>query len=736
MRTPAATRLAWLICALGLILWAIYLSAWGLGGFAPMPMYAEQPALDALVRTAAVLTYTTILLIGALVASHHPGNLIGWLLSAAGIQAALSTAVVQYAALTPLRPDPFAAALPWMIWLSTCLYAVGNTIFVPLLLLFPHGRLPGMRWSPLLLAALLLGTIQLASLVVRPGPFPAAPEVVNPLGVPAAAEITAWLMDATVKGFVVLYLLAAGSVLVRFSGARGELRRQLRWVAFSAVLYVAALAATYVVPPEWFPALGVLHYLLIVALALSIGLAVLRHRLYEIHLVVNRALAYGALALTITAVYVVLVAGIGGLIGTQGGPNLWLSLLTTALVAIAFEPLRKRFQSVANRLVYGRQTNPYEVLAGFSRRMSRVVSVDDLLPRMAEAAAGGVGAVAGRVRVHLADGRDRAVVWPSDAGAARFDYSVPVLHQGELVGEIAVAKAPGDPLRPAEKRLLADLAAQAGMAMRTVRLTMELRAGLEKMAFQAEELRASRQRIVTAQDAERRRLERDLHDGAQQQLVALTVQLRLLKRSVAHDPAAAAAVDDLLGQANEALTELRHLARGIFPSILADRGLVAAVQSHLSRSHPGAQLELQPEVGRLRASFELEAAVYFCIREALQNATKHAAGAAVDVLLAWEGDWLVFSVRDEGPGFDPAAGQDGTGLQGMADRLSAVGGWLEVCSMPGQGTTLRGRVPLRALPESQVSDLPAAIQADDSASGPNSPLHIEADAPHSAAQAA
>jgi signal transduction histidine kinase len=738
MGARAAARLAWGAGALGLFLWAIYLAAWVLGGFVPMPVYAEQPGMDLTVRAAAVLTYTTILLIGALVASRHPRNPIGWLLCAAGIQAALSGSVEQYAALASIRPDLSMAALPWMLWATACLYAVGNAVFVPLLLLFPDGRLPGARWSPVLLAAAILGIVQLAVFAIRPGPFMAAPEFANPLGVPAAEETAAWLLNATVKGFLLLYLLAAGSILLRLRGARGVLRRQLQLVGSTSTLYVAALGATYIVPVEWFAALGVLHYLLIASVALSIGLAVLRYRLYEIDLVVNRALVYGALALTITAVYIVVVAGIGGLIGTQGGANLWLSLLATALVALAFEPLRERFQRLANRLVYGPRANPYDVLADFSRRMASTMSVDDVLPRVAEAAARGVGATHGRARVHLAGGRDRTVTWPEDLAPAAFDYSVAVMYQREPVGEIAVAKAPGDPLRPPEERLLADLAAQAGLAMKNVRLALELESKLKQLAAQAEELRASRQRIVAAQDSERRRLERDLHDGAQQQLVSIAVQLRMLKRLIdAEAPRAAGAVDELLVQTNDALSELRDLARGIFPSILADRGLVAGVRAHLAKSHPGARLELQPELAEARDGFELEAAVYFCIREALQNVAKHAAGAQTTVRLASDGEWLTFSVEDDGPGFDLAAGQDGTGLQGMADRLAAVDGWLEVCSMPGQGTTLRGRVPLRSKAGDQSARLPdTAAQAAASVSGPNSPLEIESAAPHSSAQVA
>lgn len=254
-----------------------------------------------------------------------------------------------------------------------------------------------------------------------------------------------------------------------------------------------------------------------------------------------------------------------------------------------------------------------------------------------------------------------------------------------------------------EQRLLLALAQRAGLAIQNARLyeqaqqvaTLEERQRLTREL--AEELRASRQRIVAAQDAERRRLERDIHDGAQQHLVSLAVNIRVAQELIETDPAEANGLLAAVGeQVGEALANLRDLARGIFPAVLADRGLLSALEAHLVRVSTNTQLIADPALETVRFAPEIEAAAYFCCLEALQNCAKHASGAPVLVHLALEDAWLAFSVSDSGPGFDLSVAREGTGLHGMADRLAAIGGMLEVRSQPGQGTAVSGRVPAAA----------------------------------------
>jgi signal transduction histidine kinase len=247
----------------------------------------------------------------------------------------------------------------------------------------------------------------------------------------------------------------------------------------------------------------------------------------------------------------------------------------------------------------------------------------------------------------------------------------------------SLPKPPSEPVAPAEEKLLSDLASQAGLMLRNVRLTAELQARLV-------DLRASRQRLVSAEDQERRRLERDLHDGAQQQLVALAVKQRLAEGLVRRDPdKAAQMLAGLQADTAEALENLRDLARGIYPPLLADKGLPAALEGHARKVHLPVTVDAD---GLGRYPQEIEAAVYFCCLEALQNIVKYSEASHVSVNLSTEAGQLTFSVTDDGKGFDPASMSPGSGLQGMADRMEALGGSLEVRSEPGTGTTVTGRI--------------------------------------------
>jgi len=269
-----------------------------------------------------------------------------------------------------------------------------------------------------------------------------------------------------------------------------------------------------------------------------------------------------------------------------------------------------------------------------------------------------------------------------DAGRA-----VPVRHQGELLGALTVRKAPNEPLTPTEEKLQDDLASQAGLVLRNVRLTEELKANLA-------ELRASRQRIVAAQDEERRRLERNIHDGAQQQLVALMVKLKLAGIKAAPIPDLQASLAELGTDAADALQNLRDLARGIYPPLLADQGLVAALTAQARKSAVPVQIE--PD-GVARYPQDVEAALYFCCLEALQNVAKYAHARTARIRLWGSNGGVRFEVEDDGVGFDPDTAGRSSGLQNMADRLEALGGGLTVRSAPGAGATISGSVRATAL---------------------------------------
>jgi signal transduction histidine kinase len=434
----------------------------------------------------------------------------------------------------------------------------------------------------------------------------------------------------------------------------------------------------------------------------AIGVAVLKYRLYDIDVIISRTVVYGVLAAFITAIYIGIAVGVGTLVGSGGQPNLWLSIVATIIVAIGFQPVRERVQKIANRLVYGKRATPYEVLTAFSDQVAEAYAADEVLPRMARVLHEATGALSATVwlkgsttlraaATHPYVETSTPVLLPMSIGSLPeipgATTAVPVEHQGRLLGALSVIKRKGDPVTPTEQKLVDDLAHQAGLVLRNVGLASELRNRLD-------ELRSSRQRLVRAQDEERRRLERNLHDGAQQHLVALKVKLGIAQMLAATSPEKARlTVVQLKADADEALETLRDLARGIYPPLLADRGLVAALESQARKVNVHVRVDAE---GVERYAQDVEATVYFCVLEALQNVQKYAKASQVVVRLRGQEGGLTFEVDDDGAGFDTAAVTRGAGLTNMLDRVEALGGSVDVTSAPGAGACVSGNVPAPA----------------------------------------
>jgi signal transduction histidine kinase len=442
--------------------------------------------------------------------------------------------------------------------------------------------------------------------------------------------------------------------------------------------------------------------LTIVPLALFAG--IFRYRLFSVDTLITRTFVYGALAGFVSAVYIGVVVGIGGILGAGTNGNLPLSIAATFVVAVAFEPAKGRMERLANRIVYGNRATPYEVLSEFSERVAEAVASEELLGRMARVLGEGTGAVRADVWLAVENELRPTATWPESApktlsplpitgpeipwidGVAN---AVAVRHQGELFGALSVVKPGAEELTATEDKLMADLGRQAGLVLRNIRLTAELRARLE-------ELRASRQRIVAAGDEERRRLERNLHDGAQQELVALKVQLSMAEDMADELDGDTEPLLDLLGRikvaTGDAVESLRDLARGIYPPLLAAEGLKVALNAQARKSP--LDIEIDAEVGRY--SQDIEAAVYFCCLEAFQNAAKYAGECQVTATLREEGGFLQFEVRDSGCGFDEATSTAGMGTRNMSDRVESLDGTLRITSEKNAGTTVTGRVPISA----------------------------------------
>ena len=698
-----ATSAVWLsVTALSVTGVVLTVLAWG-------DLKAED-AVSNLASAPAAVLYATL---GALVV-RRAGNIIGWMLLGIGAGQAIMSLASAYAVLGITHPGTLPA--PELVGL------LAEWSFVPvltglgfMLLLFPSGSLPSPRWRPFAGLGLLATALTMIGFVVRPRlvalPSPGDTSLMfeNPLGIRSLGPVLSTVLIGTINGLAVLgtVIVAAAfvSLTVRYRSGGREVRQQIKWIALAAAVVAAsqlvallALAATGDASnPVTVTAYVVVPVTALFGIPAIITLAILKYGLYQIDVIINRAVQYGLLSAALTGVYAGIVIGIGTLAGYAGGPVLTIAAAVT--IALLFQPLRRRAQLFANRLVYGRRATPYQALSDFAGDMAGQLDLTEAVDKMVSVLAGATGADRAEAWIRVGTQLRPAAIWPhgssssaaialgAGGGLPAFEgasRAAAVTHGGELLGALSLQKPRNEPLTGTEDELLRHLASQAGLVLRNAALTAELRATIG-------ELRASRRRLVEAQDAERRKIERNLHDGAQQQLIALTIQLGLLEES-AGDPAAVRQITPAVKDGlRAALEDLRDLARGIYPPLLADQGLLPALQAQARKASLPVEIDADG-VGRFPQ--DTEAAVYFCTLEALQNITKYAHASRATVALSSSGGSLRFTVTDDGAGFDTAATRHGTGLQGMADRLAALGGALQVRSQPGHGTTLTGQLPV------------------------------------------
>ena len=625
-------------------------------------------------------------IVAALVLRRHPRHAIGWVAAAGSFCTSLSAFAGSYAAYSLTHGHVLPAA-EFAVWLRGWMwYPASLFLFALIPALFPDGKPPSSRWRFVVWAVAAGSLIQLlwVSLSQLMFGFPLA-------NGPYAGD--AWLFNALVPMTGVLWLLsilgALAALMVRFRGSTGVARQQLKWllaaVVVQAALWVSSFAVTPFtrLAPYLNPYYDVLIPLSLLVMPFAIGVAILRNRLYDIDVVISRGLAYAGLAAFITAAYVVVVVGIGLALGTGGRPNVALSVVAMALVVVLIQPVRSRLQRLANRLVYGVPADPYAVLGQLSRTPA-AGDVDHALAQIAEAVARGMGSRRARVHLLLPGGHARTATWPA-AETGYFGKSAAVTYGGETVGEIE-ADGSGD------QRLTEALTAQAGHALHTLRLSAELDARLAQLETQAGELTASRTRLVQAQETERRRLEHDLHDGIQQELVVLIAKARLARNQLDRDPALAAeTLAELQGSAQHALTELRSLARGIHPAVLSSRGLVEAIDAMAARMPVSVRVEADPSLREVRYAPEIEGAAYYVVAEGLANVLKHSGASEASVTITSSDSNLRVAIADDGHGFDRATARE-SGLRGLRDRVEALGGHIEIESRHA-GTRLDATLP-------------------------------------------
>jgi class 3 adenylate cyclase len=490
MRGRTAARLAWWLCAVSLAMMTARLVVVVLAGTTAPPPGFPPSAVQAI----EVIGFLGAPILGGVIAAQRPENPYGWLWCAIGLSLGVTFLAVGYGAYT-LVVEP--GALPGGLaaaWVSTVATALTLGLLPFVFLLFPNGRLPVGRWRSVAWTAGLVGVAQVVLRAVDPGPIYDFPFVDNPVRFAGApGELVEWLFVSDIAtvvwlAFLVTLALSALSIAVRFRRAWGQERQQLKWLASVGV----ALPGLFVVDlfvPAWEGRLldAVVAAVLFSAMYAAIGIAVLKHRLYDIDHLISRTLSYGLLTAAITAVYLAVLVGIGTLVGSRGKPDLFLSIAVTALIAVAFQPARERSQRLANRLVYGRRATPYEVLSDFSRAMAGA-STDDSLLRMARLVVQATGAVKATVWLRLGEVLQPQARWPQAgplppplalegrgvqealAATEPGSRSFPVGHQDELLGALTVTVSSAEPLTVGGETLIADLAAQTGLGLRFQRM--------------------------------------------------------------------------------------------------------------------------------------------------------------------------------------------------------------------------------------------------------------------------
>ena len=598
----------------------------------------------------------------------------------------------------------------WLFWVnvaSSTVNMLGTSVSLLLFATYPDGDVER-AWQRVVVRAFrVLPALPLLWILTNPAvPLdgyladnaPAAPAMLpSPVFIPALAPLGPLLM--TTNNPILLGLGAVGVLFYRFLTAPALQRRRMRLLTYVLLAGLPILLAVVIMQAAGVPddaavfrIVNAFYVPIMLAMPVSIVIGVLRYRLFDIDVIVRRSVVYAALVGLIAVVYIGLAVAPGLALGDQ--IPVQLAVVLTILAALAFQPLRRRLERLADRWVFGERVNRYRLLTEFGSSLEHAAAVPDLLPTLARTVQQGLRAP--WVRVSVA-GMPVAIAGPAGGDVG---LTVPLEHRGlpdvtptampamQEVGRIDCGRRP-DGYDEQDRELLTTLAGQAAAVIANVRLSTEL-------AQRLVELDRSRARIVTAADAERRRIERDIHDGVQQQVVALMMKVRLARNQVGRGDRP---VDDALAELGvdirDLLADLRELAHGIHPPVLSDGGLVAAVEARAARLPFTVHVSVGSDLRERRFADDVEGAAYYVVCESLTNVAKHADGTDTEVDLANRDGELTVVIADQGSGFVDR-GPSGTGLTNLRDRVEALGGRLRVESTPGRGTRVCAHLPVGA----------------------------------------
>ncbi len=645
-------------------------------------------------------------LLGALLIAVRPRNPVGWCFFITGTMFMLGLVAEQYAIDGLITSPGSLPGAEFALWLQIWVYAPALIFFAVLMpLYFPDGRLPSARWRPVVWSALVLVpvTAVIAALTPRDA-YLLDTGLSNPYGVTAVGELG--VVGDFLPGLLWLSLVIAAttSLVLRFRGGAAVKRAQIAWLASAMVLTAAVFvldAMLAILVPQIYPVVFPFIQVVPVAVPIAATIAILRYRLFDIDRVINRTLLYGLLTACVIGIYVLTVGGIGAFVDAQQG-DLGLSLLATGVVAVSFGPLRDRLQRSIDRLVYGERADPYRTLAMLGRRLEQSQAVDAVLPTVAATVADALGVPYAAVQVSRGSelGRGQfqtAAEHGPKPGPEVTRMQVPLTYGGEQVGRLVLAgEGRSIDLSPADRRVLADLGRQVGIAVQATEVERQAQA-------LSLDLQQSRERLVLAREEERRRIGRDLHDGLGPQLAGLTMTLEAARDLVRTDPIRAEELlGGLLGQADLAIQDVRRISHQLRPPALDALGLVGALRSHATSQRIPVTVQAPVDLPGLPAGVEV--AAYRIALEAVHNVVTHAEATACRVSLRVDLSpkgraAVVIEVNDNGVGIPPDVAP-GIGRASMAERAEELGGTFEVAKGTDGGTQVQARLPIPLLDQS------------------------------------
>jgi signal transduction histidine kinase len=684
-----ARRLAWPIAwiSFGLVAIALVLSliALNAGG------EETAPPLHQFFSPIFAITYS---LIGGLVASRRPKNPVGWISALIGFFFALSLVAISYGILG--RSQFAEGSLPGE---DLALWVEQWTWFPPailpmtfLLLLFPDGHLPSPRWKPIAWASaegLIAATLLMA---VVAGMYPGEVLDMGTLEATLSRRTMNALYIAVALPLVIGVIGSVASLFIRFRGSKGIERQQLKWMAYAGMILVLGVLLGSLLPDVLSNSLiaselGIVFTSVTqLGIVIAAAIAILKYRLYDIDILINRTLVYGGLTAITVGIYILVVGYLSERLQVQN--NSIAPFIATGLVAVMFQPIRQRLQGLVNGMMYGERDDPFSVLSQLNAKLEAAALPEIILPTLVET----VAQVLKLPYVGIEVGKQEINKVIAETGQAQQDNEEFALtHQNEVIGKLVVGcRGPGESFNESEIKLLRNIAGQAGAAVHAVQLTADLR--------------RSRQQLVTTREEERRRLRRDLHDGLGPVLASQGLKIAAANELLESDPSRARKLLEEISAQNEAtLEEIRELVYALRPSALDELGLVGAVRdfstalNEVSDSETKLQVDiLDSAVGLPPLPAAIEVAAYRIVTEALTNVTRHASAHHCEVSFRVESNngspALLLDISDDGIGM-PSQRKPRVGMTSMRERAEEIGGTIRIETEKNHGTRVYARLP-------------------------------------------